>query len=139
MGLRITDGADAATVNGLITAAADSGASVSATALMPAHQKIEGAPSVLYDAVAIAASAEGGRLLAKDKTAQDFVSDAWAHCKLIAYTREAAPLFEDAGVPAGEASPGLTALSTGADAADFIQACGALRVWSRDLEADRDT
>ena len=51
----------------------------------PAHQTIDGGPSVLYDAVAILASAEGAALLAADAAAKDFVTDAHAHCKFIAY------------------------------------------------------
>ena len=39
-------------------------------------------------------------MLAKDKTAKDFVSDAFAHCKFIAHSPEALPLFEKAGVAA---------------------------------------
>ena len=53
--------------------------------LLPAHQKIDGGPSVLYDAVALLASAEGAALLAADPTAKDFVTDAHAHAKFIAY------------------------------------------------------
>jgi catalase len=53
---------------------------------------------MLYDAVAVLASKEGAALLANDSAAKDFVSDAFAHCKWIAYVAEAIPLFEKAGL-----------------------------------------
>jgi catalase len=43
-------------------------------------------------------SANGGEALAKMPAAKDFVSDAVAHCKFIACTAEAQPLFHKAGV-----------------------------------------
>ena len=67
--------------------------------LIPAHQKIDGGPSVLYDAVAILASADGvADLLAQDPAAKDFVTDAHGHCKLVAYHPDARPLLQAAGV-----------------------------------------
>jgi catalase len=61
-------------------------------------QKIDGGPSVLYDAVAVLASAEGAALLAAHAPAKDFVNDAHAHCKFVAYVTAAAPLFEAVGL-----------------------------------------
>ena len=49
-----------------------------------ANQKIGGGPSVIYDAVAVLPSAEGVADLLKNKSAIDFVSDAYAHLKFIA-------------------------------------------------------
>ncbi len=65
---------------------------------LAAKQKIDGGPSVLFDVVAILASKDGAALLAGDATAKDFVSDAFAHCKFIGYTREAEALFVKAGI-----------------------------------------
>ena len=62
------------------------------------EQMLGGGPSVLYDAVALLVSADGSALLAKDAAAKDFVSDAFAHCKFIAYSADALPLFEKAGI-----------------------------------------
>ena len=56
---------------------------------MPAHQKIDGGPSVLYDAVVVLASADGAALLASDAAAKDFVTDAHAHCKFIGHAASA--------------------------------------------------
>ena len=65
---------------------------------VPADQKIDGAPSVLYDAVVILASQDGGAELAAQPAARDFVTDAFAHCKFVGYVSDAAPLFQATGI-----------------------------------------
>jgi len=92
---------------------------------IPAKQKINGGPSVLYDAIP---SAEGASLLARETTAEDFVSDAFAHAKFIAYSEAAKPLLQRAGVT--ETDGGCVALKGPADAKTFIKACCKLRFWS---------
>ena len=111
-GVLVTDGVDAALLKALRKAAAAEGALVELIAphiggfvtsdgeLIPAHQKVDGGPSVLYDAVVLLMSAEGAALLAADATAKDFVTDAHAHCKFIAYTPDAVALLDAAGVVA---------------------------------------
>ena len=64
----------------------------------PAGQKIDGGPSVLYDAVILLASKHGAAALAVQPVVRDFVADAYAHCKFIGYTGDASPLFEAAGL-----------------------------------------
>ncbi len=68
--------------------------------LIEAQQKIGGGPSVLYDAVAVIPSEKGVSSLLKNAAARDFVSDAFAHLKFIAYVDAAIPLFEKAGIGA---------------------------------------
>jgi catalase len=150
LGLLVTDGADAAVFAALAAAVKEAGAQYEVIAPhiagarlsdgepVPAQQKIDGAPSVLYDAVAVLASAEGAAMLAKDKTAKDFVSDAFAHCKFIAHSPEALPLFEKAGVAADDFDEGVMALAAPGDAAGFIAACGDLRLWAREAKVDLD-
>ncbi len=95
-----------------------------------AHQNVAGGPSVLYDAVAILPSAEGAALLASDPAAKDFVTDAHAHCKFVAYTPAAATLFTAVGL--GESlDDGYIAID-GEDATAFVEACRAVRLWSRE-------
>ena len=53
---------------------------------------------MLYDAVAVLASADGAALLALDAAAKDFVTDAHAHCKFVGHVATAAALFQAAGV-----------------------------------------
>jgi catalase len=56
-----------------------------------AQQKLEGGPSVLYDAVALLLSAAGAGMLVDQPAARDFIADAFAHAKFIAYTEAAKP------------------------------------------------
>jgi catalase len=142
IGVLVTDGVDAALLTSLRKAAAAEGALVELVApqiggvvtsdgeLIPAHQKVDGGPSVLYDAVAILASAEGAACLATDPAAKDFVTDAHHHCKLIAYHPDAAPLLEAAGV-LNELDDGYLALETSSAPATFLERCRSLRQWDR--------
>lgn len=61
---------------------------------LKADEKIDGAPSVLFDAVALVMTPEQAKRLAQLKPVQDFVSDAYNHCKAIGYTPGALSLIE---------------------------------------------
>ncbi|MCM5552353.1 catalase [Pleomorphomonas sp. NRK KF1] len=98
---------------------------------LPAQYMIDGGPSVLFDAVALVLSAEGVQMLAKEATARDFVADAFAHCKFIAFTPEAVPLLEQAGV-APDADEGLVSLEGNASVSAFLASCRKLRLWARE-------
>ncbi len=148
LGVLITDGADADAFEALSDAIAGAGGTVEVVApkiagvvlsngsQVPAKQKIDGGPSVLYDAVAILCSAEGCTLLANDKTAKDFVNDAFAHCKFIGYTSEAAPLLETAGI-ADSLDGGCISL-TKKTISQFVDSLGELRMWEREPLVDLD-
>ncbi len=148
LGVLITDGTDATLLTALRRAAAAEGALVelvapqvggavlSDGALLPAHQQIDGGPSVLYDAVVILASPEGAALLAEDATAKDFVTDAHAHCKFVGYHPAAQPLLEAAGV-AEHVDDGYVEIARRAAVADFIARCRALRYWARASSVDQ--
>ncbi|HVT70662.1 MAG TPA: catalase [Trebonia sp.] len=146
IGVLVTNGADAETLAALRSAAAAEGTTVEIVAAavggvdvsdgtrVPAGQQIDGAPSVLYDAVVVLAEPGGARALAARPPARDFVTDAVAHCKFIGYTSGAAVLFEAAGLPADPASDddgfvNLAALPP----AEFIARCRQLRHWHREL------
>ena len=142
IGVLVTDGVDATLLNGLRKAAAAEGALIELVApqiggvvtsdgdLIPAHQKIDGGPSVLYDAIAILASADGAAALATDPAAKDFVSDAHQHCKLVAYHPDAVPLLDAAGV-LGEVDEGYLALDSRSAPTTFLERCRVLRHWDR--------
>jgi catalase len=102
--------------------------------LVPADQQIDGASSVLYDAVAIIAEPGGARALAARPAARDFVTDAVAHCKFVGYTSGAAVLFEAAGLPPdpSAADEGFISLNEH-PAAEFIARCRQLRHWDREF------
>jgi catalase len=141
LGILLTDGADAAALDSVQAAAAEAhvavelvapkvgGVDLGNSSLLPADQKIEGAPSVLYDAVIILASKEGAAELAAHPAARDFVTDAYAHCKFVGYTSEATALFEASGVSRlmDEGFISLDDHSPG----QFLARCGELRFWER--------
>ena len=140
IGALITDGTDANLLKALQKAATAEGALVELVApkiggavlsdgtLMPAHQKIDGGPSVLYDAVAVLPSAEGAAKLAMQKPALDFVNDAHAHCKFVAFAPAAQPLLEAAGALLDD---GYVAISAAKDFTTFLEQCRQVRFWAR--------
>ena len=99
--------------------------------LVPGKQKIGGGPSVLYDAVLCCLRKSCVKLLVANPAARDFVADAFAHLKFIAYVDAALPLFEKAGIRADmdDGCINLTASKrTGAKgAAAFVITCRNLR------------
>jgi catalase len=149
LGILVTDGADAALFAALVAACGKEGAQVEVIApkiggvtlsdrtKLPAQQKIDGGPSVLYDAVALLVSEKGAALLAKDKPTQDFISDAFAHCKFIAHTEAAASLFAAAGI-GDKTDAGFALLEEARDAGKFIKLCRTLRFWDREQAVNAD-
>jgi catalase len=141
LGVLVTDGVDAKLLAALETAATDEGALVELIApkvggfadsdgkKRPAQQKVNGGPSVLYDAVAILASADGAKLLSQEATVKDFLNDAFAHAKFIAYAETAMPLLDKAGIVP---DAGVILVKTAQDAAAFIAQCRELRLWRRE-------
>lgn len=63
-----------------------------------ADAQLGGAPSVLFDAIALVLSKDAGAALAGDARAVDFVRDAYGHLKGIALDEGGALVFERAGV-----------------------------------------
>ncbi len=98
-----------------------------------AQQKIDGAPSVLYDAVALLISENGAQLLGSESTARDFIADAFAHVKFIGYVNSALPLMQRAGIE-NESDRGLVPLNGPGDTRAFVEACRELRVWEREAK-----
>lgn len=150
LGILVSDGASAALVEALteavkalpavyeIIAPKTAGAVLDDGATAEAKQKIDGGPSVLYDAVVLALSPEGAAKLARDKSAKDFVSDAFAHCKFIGYTSAAELLLTKAGISADEFDEGMVQLEGPQDVPAFLALCGQLRHWARELMIDLD-
>ena len=145
LGVLVTDGVDAGLLAALrsavekqkavlkIVAPMVGGVEASDGSWIEADEKIDGGPSVLFDAVALLPSAEGAALLARESTARDFVADAFAHLKVIGHAEAALPLLRKAGVPE-QADEGLVPLEAAGDVAGFLAACAKLRVWSREPE-----
>jgi catalase len=143
VGILVTDGTDRPLFDGLKSAIEAEGATLEVVAptvggvlasdgsIIEAQQKIGGGPSVLYDAVAVMPSADGVQALLKNAAAKDFVSDAFAHLKFIAYVGAAQPLFEKAGI-AADLDEGCLILNAPKDAQTFVIACRKLRRWDRE-------
>jgi catalase len=141
IGILVTDGVDAAKLEEVKSAAeqaqvtveliapAVGGVETSDGQRVPAGQKIDGGPSVLYDAVILLASKHAAPALAAQPAARDFVADAYAHCKFIGHTGDASPLFQAAGLE-GLTDDGCVSLDEHS-AADFISRCATLRFWPR--------
>ncbi len=144
LGIYVAEGADAGVVNALKQAAKDgggtveivtphiTGAKLSDGTMLEADEKIDGGPSVVYDAVAVVMSEASARRYNTDKPSVDFVNDAFAHAKFVAYVPAVKPLFETAGVW-NWMDDGFVDVSGGNKAAkDFIAKCGKLRFWDRE-------
>ena len=143
VGVLVSRGADASLLKKLRTAIEKEGATVEVIApkvggveaadgtMIAAKHMIDGGPSVLFDAVALVLSDEGAERLTGEAAARDFVADAFAHCKFIAFTPGAAPLLRKAGVDP-DADEGLIGLGDAKAIAGFIESCRKLRLWSRE-------
>ena len=141
VGCLVTDGADLALIKALAAAAKSAGATMKVVApklggvegaggAIAADAQLAGSPSVLYDAVVLVVSEQGAGQLAQDSAAVAFVSDAYAHLKVIGHTAGAAKLLQRAGVAPG---PGIIAMD-GASAQPFLTAASKGRIWDREAE-----
>ncbi len=145
IGVLLTNGSDMNMVEALKKAAKEEGTMVEILApkvggveasdgsWIEAKQRINGGPSVLYDAVVLLPSGQGVQTLVQESTARDFVADAFAHAKFIGYAEAAMPLMEKAGI-AEHLDEGCIQLEMADDFSKFIQACRNLRFWERESE-----
>jgi catalase len=143
IGVLASDGADAGVLGALRAAAGQEGTIVEFVTptvggietsdgdRVEGDQKVDGGPSVLYDAVVLLTSAEGGTTLARNPAARDFVTDAYAHCKFVGYVADAMPLLEATGIRELMDDGFVELDADGKDAGDFIGKCRKLRFWAR--------
>ena len=149
LGILLTDGSDAALFKAL-TAAIDrvgavwevvapkiGGVTLDDGTIVAARHKIDGGPSVLFDAVALLPSNDGATMLSTDAPSKDFVSDAYAHCKFIGHSAAASALLAAARLPA-EPDEGFISLDGKASVDRFVDVLGQLRFWPRELAVDID-
>ena len=147
VGALVTDGVDAAILAALAKALKAEGAMLKLVApevggvkasdgtWYDADEKLEGGPSVLFDAVALLPSKDAAAALAMRPSARDFVADAVAHHKFIAHVEAAEVLLEKAGA-ADCIDGGFVALKGDKDCEKFVTLCRKLRFWDR-AAADR--
>ncbi len=138
IGILIADGSDGETIKALQDAAKAAGAAVEIIApkvggaklkdgsTLKADHQLAGAPSVLFDAVALILSEQGCQTLLGEGAAVDFAKDAFGHLKAIGHTPQAQPLLDKAGV---EPDAGVVDLSQ--DVKAFMQPA-ATRQWDRE-------
>jgi catalase len=146
VGALVTDGSDRGLLDALRGAVVDEAAVLELVAptlggitgengdRVPADRQLAGAPSVLFDAVALLPSAAGAGQLAADPHALAFVTDALAHAKYVGYVAEARSLLEAAGV-ADRLDDGFIPLDADGGPATFVAACRNLRYWARAVPA----
>jgi catalase len=143
LGVLVTDGVDAGFLRQLETEFNELGATVELVApaiggiksedgaWIEAGKTLATAPSVLYDAVAIAVAPQASKEIAKNQLACAFVADAYVHCKFIAFTADARPLLERA-LAGSPLDGGCKQVETGIAAGQFAAQCAQLRFWSRE-------
>jgi catalase len=141
VGVLVTDGSDGALVQALkaavekagaqlqVVAPKVGGAKVTGGAKLAADHQLAGGPSIFFDAVVVAPSAEGTAALLSDAAAIDWVRDAFGHLKVIGVVDAAKPLLDRAGV---KADGGVVAIQGPKDVAAFITAAKNGRVWDRE-------
>jgi catalase len=137
----VTDGVDDAVLDALRKAVEKEGALLAIIApkiggvttakgkKLPADQALSGAPSVMFDAVAVLPSEDGAALLMKEAAAIDWLRDAFGHLKVIGYVDAAMPLFVKAAI-AFDADDGVVDLADSVPA--FIKAAKGHRIWERE-------
>lgn len=142
VGVLVTDGVDQKLFDALQAAAKKEGAMMEVIApkvggvksdsgtLIKADEKLGGGPSVLYDSVAILISEDGATELAKEPAARDFISDAIAHYKFIAYSAGGKSLLKELHLE-DKIDDGFTDISKPGDAKTFLTECRKLRFWDR--------
>lgn len=146
LGLLVGDGANAAAVKRLTKAVEEAGGTVEVIAvkvggatlsdgsLLAAKQAVAGAPSVLYDTVAILAGAEGEQALADQPPARDFLTDAFAHFKVIGLGAGTDALVAAAGL-AGKLDDACLAVEAAKDTTAYVARIAGPRHWDRVLTA----
>jgi catalase len=143
VGALVTDGVDGTLLEALRIALDAEGAQLKIVAPMvggveaadgtwiEADEKLDGAPSVVFDAVALLVSEAGAEVLVNESAARDFIADAFAHLKFIAYVDAALPVMERAGINEEHIDEGCIELSAGNTVETFVEACRKLRFWER--------
>lgn len=143
LGLLLTEGACAELVSCVFQRFENAGATVAVVAPnagmikdsdgneIKVDEKIDGGPSVLFDAVALLCNEEGTKTLLSLPPVRDFLSDAFHHCKYIAYNEAASPLFPASGL-LDAPDNGCVKLSEPADVDTLLTACATLRYWDRE-------
>ena len=136
----VTDGSDASAVQKLRQALKKEGANLKLVApkvgklegngLVPDMQ-LDGAPSVLFDAVVALPSEAGAKELLGVAAAIDWLRDAFGHLKAIGFNAATKPLLDKAGIDT-DAAMGVIALDGKNGIEGFIATAKKHKIWERD-------
>ncbi len=141
IGVLVTDGTDAAFVASLKAAVEKAGAKLHVVApkiggvkgtggkRIDADHQLAGGPSIFFDAVVVAPSVEGAKMLEREAAAVDWIRDAYGHLKVIGATETAGRLLERAGAAS---DAGVIGVRSAKDIATFIEAAKGGRIWDRE-------
>ena len=141
VGVLVTDGTDATLVDSLRTAVEKAGAQLQVVApkiggvsakggkRIAADHALPGGPSIFFDAVVVAPSADGAVMLGREAAAIDWLRDAFGHLKVIGMVEAAALLLERAGI---EADAGIVAVDAAKGVNGFITTAKNGRIWDRE-------
>lgn len=141
IGVLVTDGFDSTLLMSLqqrakkekarvaIVAPKVGGARDSEGTLFEADFPVSGGPSFFFDAVVVLATESGAGDLATQAAAIDWVSDAFAHLKVIGHTPESQVLLDKAGVMPGD---GIVPLNQEAALSGYISTAKKGRIWERE-------
>jgi catalase len=142
IGVLMTEGGDAAVLKYLESTLQEEGAIYEVVAphagelkdsdgaMIQIDEKIDGGPSVLFDAIVILPGAETVNMLMTNYAAVRFVSDAFNHNKFIGYVDAAQPLLNKANIE-DMLDNGCHRLNDEASVQAFITKCRDLRYWER--------
>jgi len=141
IGVLVTDGFDAALLATLRRSAKAEKAALAVIApkvggvtdsngtLVEADFALSAAPSIFFDTTVILATEAGAEVLATQAAAVGWVSDAFAHLKVLGHTAGAQPLLDRAGV---KPDAGILMLADNKAVAKFMTAAKNGRIWERE-------
>ena len=141
IGCLIADGTDAALVATLKSAVVKAGATLKVIApkidgikgadgkMIAVDLQLAGGPSVLFDAIIIAVTAEGAQQLEKHAASAGFIQDAFSHLKVIGHTAAAQSLLQRANIVP---DAGVITMQGAAPADAFLAAAAKGRIWERE-------
>jgi catalase len=143
VGVMVTDGSDATLVDSLKSAVENEGAVFEIVApkvggvktadgkKLAADHGLTAGSSIFFDAVVLAASAEGCKTLMKEAAAVNWLRDAFGHLKVIGYTPDSLPLLEEASI-AEKKDEGMIEIAVKAGISAFIEKAKQYKIWERE-------
>jgi catalase len=141
VGVLVTDGSDPSLIATLRAALEKEGARLQVVApkiggvagdagkRIDADHQLAGGPSVLFDAVVVAASEDGAAMLEHEAAAIDWLRDAFGHLKVIGITSAASSLLARAGIAP---DAGVVTIDGAKGMSAFITAARNGRIWNRE-------